>query len=137
MNYNYIPYLVGLGVIVILGIIFRIALPLRNKAGATNESLGITSKENPSLEKVQANDNSSFASYLDGLSYIVLIAGIIGCLIVLFTATWVEVPKPDYYYLTERVFSPAGFGTALGLLFSGIIFYSLLGAAARILRELK
>ncbi|MCL2337201.1 MAG: hypothetical protein FWC60_07245, partial [Firmicutes bacterium] len=83
-------------------------------------------KESTGQEESTQPDSefSGFSSFLSALSYISLIAGIVGCAVALATSTWVSSPLSR---TGDRIFSPAELGLALGLLFSGFIFFGVLG----------
>jgi len=65
-----------------------------------------------------ANPDLRFASFLSFISYIMLFAGLIGCIVVFVVNS-----------------SPIGIFTAISLLLSGVMFYGIINALARLLRK--
>ena len=74
---------------------------------------------------------------LINIANIILILGIIGTIICLFTLCFIEAPKPGYTYRTEMTFNPAGFATTIMVLFSTIISWSVMKVLANISLTLK
>jgi hypothetical protein len=68
------------------------------------------------------------------MAFINLIAGVIGCGIILFKYTWIKI---TVLRVTETVFSPIAFGVAIATLLIGLTFFAILIGIAVILDKTK
>lgn len=106
-----------------------------------NEALGLVNSETPiapkkEVQEVKIVDNSAEKT-LATIANIVLLLGIIGTLICIFTLTFIDVPKSGYHYRTEKAFSPSGFATTVMVLFSTLISWSVMKVLSNISLTLK
>lgn len=99
-------------------------------AEQTNDNLQAPEVEEERVENSAENTLITIAT-------IVLILGILGTIICLFTLCFIRVPTSIYSYKTELRFNPAGFATTAMVLFSALISWSIMKVLANISITLK
>jgi hypothetical protein len=89
----------------------------------------------PTQRQSNLSGGYTFANFLRILSYIILIAGIIGFIVILVKFTWIPDPYAISKYSAEAIFSPTAFGLAVSGLFISLVFYAILNSLSRLLPE--